>query len=1592
MTKRRFSNLILILLISIFLSGCSLLDGLLFTKDTVPEYSFSGYVYADGSPLSGATVDCGLNLTTTNDEGYYSFSGLKQAVEVSVKKDGYLFEGDAKTVSGISSNINFEGYELFEKSGVVKNGDVVVSNVSIRAESKGGVYTTQSDSAGRFYLENLAGTVKVTANKDRFNFFTQSFSISKEDDIVVSGIANVGGRITADITPQASDFTLKLNGNNVQINDDLTFDLGSVSMGDEVTIESETYYIASNRILVSSEDDIVFASKKLYDLEGTVACGSVLLSGVEVSVNGRHTTSQNGSFKIEGFYGEGDVKFELDGYKFDDARVSYENRELDVKGLTSVSVALSLDSGNDYKNISVKVGDKVFANCTRQGVFALNDISLGDTVEIVASDFASVTPFKILDRTTKNVELKRLYDVSVVCNCDGVALEDVCVKVDGEEYGTLGADGIQIPRLYGSHIVSLEKDGYVFLTTYNVNAFSKDIVATAFELFDITGNVHSGDIVLNGAKVTYRGNEYLCDSLGNYTVVGAYGVSDLSVVCDGYNGVDTSVDIKNATTNFNLTYDITGTIECGRAKVFGVKVEANNTATYSDTNGKFEFLGLIGTTQITFEKEHYSIGSVSVSNAQEISVSSTYEIVGNVNTSEGVIEGLEIILVGEDIKTTTTDKSGNYSFEGLSGNYTIYYSDKTSFDLKPKQYTIKEGGNYNFSNKGFNFGGVVKCGESPLEGVTVAIGSSKVTTDVNGQYLFPLVTQSGVITLSKEGYTFEGSGTTITEDFADRRDVDFDATYKVVILVSSGKTLLDQVKVSLDGEEKGVTENGTLEILGLSGEHSLSLALNKYKFVGTTQVSGYKALSFQAFFDVDVTLKTGDAKVSGAGYSINGKARNGTSNANGELTITDLKLGDQLTFEKENYTFEGKNIVEYVETLSVNSTYKVSGTISNCGSPLEGVRISVVGSDEMTTLSNAQGRFEFEGVQGAITLHFEKSGFEFENVQVSSADEVLARCKYSVSGTVKLASGTGISGVKIYDGTTLLTTTANNGSFVIEGLSSVVMLTFEKYGYTFEGDYEVGEPTSGMSVYGTYEISGRVTSGSVAVQNAKVSVGTNFEAKTDANGYYKISGLDREVEVDLTASGYDKALPIMVKGYSGSANFELTYSVVIRVNGEYKDISVAISGETNRTNKYSINTITLSSLKGINTITISKSSYRINPKDTFGVKISETIEITTQLVYTIKGTVKTDEGVVVPYANIIVGETTAKANENGVYEVTGLVGANKLSATLPFAGYSSTADIQKDYGQVSNAGTYDIVFSAKAFWLGLLNHSYNNLRNGNGYQIVGTGTVVAIAEMITIESYSKVDVHYKQDKNGIKVFENKNNGEEKANVDPNVSLLTVYNTKTGEVKSQFVAGEDEVKETTVNYPATWNAWNNGSTVGGVEAYKNKYGVDIDGFSPYIINLNTINSATKVSDSGNDYVFKLDMNTTTSVANYNILMGVMCNKKDMEGFSSITLTVTISKTGYIKEMKMYEKYAVRTNKNVGSTLYEDKKANVTGDITYTFYTNENNTINDIDISTPLTAVANIRTLENYDDVSTLKSIKKASTPKFDLIVCKKEEIL
>lgn len=1597
MTKRKWIKICLMMVMSMFLGGCSLLEGLLFAKEEVPEFSFSGYVVADGRPLEGAMVDCGITSSTTDSTGYYSFSKLKKAVSVSVYKDGYIFKNNLANISKIENNVNFEGYEIFDKRGVIKNNDIIVSGAEVVAESDNGQYKTTSNINGEFYLSGLAGNVKVTVTKDKYTFFTESFSIHKEDDIVITGVADISGRIVVDSLATAGDFTLKCNSTPVDINDDLSFDIESVIPGDYITLSSSKYHIDRSRVQVVSTDAIEFNCNKYYDVRGNIKCGNAPIDGVGINLGDKFTYSSNGKFSFTNVYGEDSLDCKLAGYDFENVMVDADNCNLDIDATTTIALQANLDIGSDadYKSVKVLVGDKVFDKCSRQGLFTLSGVRFGEKIAIQSSDYHCDADITISSRRQLEVNLYKLFNANISAKCGDEDLSDVMVSIDNGAIKPLS--DMSLTNLYGVHNLKFSKEGYVFVDEYSLNYYQTNILATGYKLFNILGKLHSNDIILNNTEFTFNDNSYLTDNDGNFLVPNMYGDVSYKISADGYNDFMGRVDVLSDALDIDLDYDILGTIVSGARGVADVKVKYQDEEAYSNENGRFSLKGLKGQGNLVLKKDYYTFDSKVVSSEDNLIINATYQIVGSVTTSEGAIDGLEIILVpksGEgDSINTTTDSDGKYLFNGIVGEYILYYGE-TDVALKPNLYNVYQGGKYDFSNNGFSFGGKVTCGGSALEGVTVSIGSNKVTTDAEGKYSFPLVTNGGILTLSKEGYTFPQSGLNITEELDGNTNVNFESTYKVIISVSSGEVSLDNVSIKLNSIDAGETTDGRLELSGLTGSNTLSLTLNNYNFDGQFTFDKYQILNYDAHFDLGVTVKTGDIMVSNVEYSINGVSSLNKTNENGYVLISGVHLGDTIAFVKANYNIPNKVISEYSELMAIDCSYRISGNISNCGSVLQGVIVTVLGSEEKSAITNIYGDFVFDNIVGSVTLRFEKNGFAFNDCMVNSADNLTILSMYSIGGVIKLSSGSAISGVGIFINNELKTTTDSDGRFNINNLSTLATLQLVKQGYVFEGEMEISEPNMGLEYLGSYSISGYVKTGTRPIANATISIGDAYELETDSDGYYEISGIDREVSIRAIAEGYLDAEPEYVTGYSNKVNFNLVYTVIISITGDYTNITISITGETNRTKTYTLSEISLDNLMGENTITISKTSYAITPMDTYrGINIGQGIEIATHLMYNLSGYVKTEDGLVVPNATVLLGDNkTTTTNSQGYYEFTGVTGKNSLRAILPFEN-SASEGLEKVYGQVEKSGSYDIVYTSKVFYLNLLNYSYDKLRNGNGYQIVGTGKVVATATL-NIKSENDINVHYKQDKNGIKVFENMNIGNEAAGVDPNVSLLTVYDTKTNKVWGQYIAGKDNVSATNTAYTDSWDLWNNGSATGTPEEYLNKFGVDIRGFSAYIIKLNTIKSVSKVSVDDKDYVFKMELDTSNSCTNYEKLMSIMCNKKDVVSFDSMILTFTISKSGYIKEMKMAEKYTVVTNENIGSSVLQNQKASVVGDLVYKFYTNEISTINDLDITSPKTATSNLATLEPSDDVYTLNAINSSSSPidKVDLIICKKEELL
>lgn len=1605
MTKNNWWKYLCLCVVSLMLSGCSMLENLFFTKTEVPEFSFSGYVMADGKALEGAIVDCGVLSTETNESGYYKFSGVNKVVQVSVKKDGYLFADDLIFVNSLSSDVNFRGYKLFDKSGVVKNNDIVISDVDIVAVSENGVFSTKSNEYGEFYLTNLAGQVKVTATKDGFSFFKSSFTIDKEDNITISGLTDIAGTINVDVdNADIQDFTLKVDDREITIADDFTFVATSVEPGAVVILTSDEYYIADNtQIVLSDLEPIVFDCKKYYDVTGNVICGNSTLLTATVKCGNKEISAVDGTFKFEKLYGENTIITEAKDFEFSEQKVNATKTNICIDGKTSVKGKITLDIGQNFADITLTANGK---NITVDnfGNFTINDVKFGDKLNISSSNYSVANEITIDNSQIINICAYKLYSLNLSVLADGENLSDVSVLINGHTYSTDAQGMISVGGLYGDTDVSLSKDGYKFEDNYSFNYFSENTCIQGYQLYNACGIVKSGDIIINSGHVYLDDISLDINNDGTFTLNNLYGEQHILVTANGYNSQELTLSKNNTNIDVNLTYDISGTITCGGKVVDGVQVSAGDKIDITSADGTFALTGLTGATNLSYSKTWYTFPLSSVTQSGNINVYGKYSLSGIVSkkkdSGDGVdyLNNFKILLIDKytnDIAITYTNTDGYYQFDELDGEYALIYDMDSTLSLMPSMYDISTGGHFDFSNNGYSFGGTIMCGDLPLANATLSIGNAVVYTDSDGKYTFPLVTGTGVISVEKTGYSFSpiNHNGSASDKFNGKTDIDYEATYVVSGVVKSGNIPVNGVNVQIGDKTTLTDNNGAFQISGLTGNNNISLALNNYKFDGVSQINEYANLNYSATFDCRVCVKSQDILVAGARLALNNTNTNLFTDENGEITIVDIKLGDTIAFTLAGYSIEGRQFTEYIEECVSNALYSVSGVVSNCGMPLNQVKVSIDGTDIFVT-TNELGEFTINSISGSVTLTFVKGDFEFDSVEISGAENINVMSKFNVEGIIKVGD-TPISGVIVTAGE-ITTSSDKNGKFKIIGLHTITEFTFAKTGYDFPSA-TVSTPDY-LNICGTYKVTVKVKSGDLAISDATIYINGSVSDVVEENGQYEITGLAGSTTIRVEMSGYN-AKEFVISEYTPNLIANLDYDLVINFSGldDYSGITITANSKSMSCDS---NTYTITGLKGETTIVLAKDNCYFTPTEnnSFIVDKNATKNITITKLFSISGTVKTASGIPVAQATVCAGKKSTTTDNNGKYLLSGLAGEPTLKVVLPYNAngtYSKDLEIQGTSAKADSVN--NIIVPDKTFAINFLNYAYDNLRYAMSYQIFGSGKVVASPDVAGVsDQIQSVSVVYKQDALGNKIFQNMNVGDRikilsLVDVDPNVSLLSVFYTDTDgvrKVKYNQIKGEDNIAKNNGN-PAYTDNWIDTD----VTSYKNILGVDYNNFSPYVITSKTVQSVSNLKYTDGKYSFTLNLDCTPEAGAYTYyekLMKVMCDQQDLNSFYKIALTFTITNSGLMRQMIIDENYEVTSTGTKAST-----KAN----ITYNFFINSlTEKIQNIDISTPQSVQTSIllgqeTPVEMGSNAQVVNyNTNKNNNTHCDIITYRKEELL
>ena len=334
----------------------------------------------------------------------------------------------------------------------------------------------------------------------------------------------------------------------------------------------------------------------------------------------------------------------------------------------------------------------------------------------------------------------------------------------------------------------------------------------------------------------------------------------------------------------------------------------------------------------------------------------TGSITGQVSIEGMGIDGVSVNL--SNSASTTTAGGGTYRFDDVeAGAYTVTISGfpaDASFDATSAAATIPEtGGPVTLDFRGSyirtaSIMGTVTVENTGLGGVTVRLSGmadAQTATDNNGQYAFTGL-RAGTYSVEISGFDMDEVGfgsvsSTATVGVGESRIVSFDGTYL--------RTAGIQGQVSVEGE-------------GLAGV-TVSLAGEGEEATTTTDVGGLYAFS---------KLRAGDYSVAISGYDTDDY----------EFETTSMNVSVALG-ETANVPFDG----------TLLRTSGISGLVSVEKNGVEGVTVTLSGTAEASTTTDANGLYAFTGLEAGdytITVSgFDANAYSFDpaSVDVTLADD-----------------------------------------------------------------------------------------------------------------------------------------------------------------------------------------------------------------------------------------------------------------------------------------------------------------------------------------------------------------------------------------------------------------------------------------------------------------------------------------------------------------------------------------------------------------------------------------------------------------------------
>jgi uncharacterized repeat protein (TIGR01451 family) len=344
----------------------------------------------------------------------------------------------------------------------------------------------------------------------------------------------------------------------------------------------------------------------------------------------------------------------------------------------------------------------------------------------------------------------------------------------------------------------------------------------------------------------------------------------------------------------------------------------------------------------------------------------TFNISGHVVDDTGAaLGGLSINLTGSQTASTTTDGSGNYSFNSLasSGNYTVT-PRPSDYDFTPADYTF----NNPAGNQTADFSGLQVRAATPVgNNVSVQIRSTIIT--------YASVSSAGTTTVRSinpgtagtlpPGYVLNGGSTAI--------DAATTAVFSGAVVVSmTVPAINDPVVFSEMRMLHG--EGGTLF------DRTILAPDTPAPDFGTRRIAA-RVTSLSPFVVARNNMHTisgrvtnsGGAGVEGINLALSGpQSRNTTTNANGNYSFTNVPAGGDYAVTPSEVSFLFTPASRTFNTLGADQTadftaapafFTISGHVTGTGgSPIADTTMALSGAISSVAHTNATGDYSFTNV------------------------------------------------------------------------------------------------------------------------------------------------------------------------------------------------------------------------------------------------------------------------------------------------------------------------------------------------------------------------------------------------------------------------------------------------------------------------------------------------------------------------------------------------------------------------------------------------------------------------------------------------------